>query len=69
MNDWKDSKLELPPHDGHYEIKNEDNHNFSCMGIAFYDGYGFMSVSKYYEPDFWREIVQKEKRYGKIKCE
>ncbi len=64
LMEWKDCEIELPPKDGHYTVKNKRN---SAIGICFYDGFGFKSEGKYYEPDSWREIITKEKRYGKIK--
>lgn len=37
------------------------------MGIAEYNGYGFIYCGIYRTPRFWRKSKRKEKIYGKIK--
>lgn len=63
MNNWIKCDEELPPCDGYYEIS-----TYLCYGtLAFYDGVGFMVLSCYRHPTYWRNFKIQEKRYGKIK--
>ena len=63
LMEWKDSEIELPPKDGHYQVMNR---NSMVMGICFYDGHGFLYEGKYREPDLWRDLMPLQRRYGKV---
>ncbi len=67
MINWKDVEIELPPKDGNYFVKNKGSPFLE--GICFYDGYGFMYDGKYVNPEMWREMEPRVKKYGKVKCE
>lgn len=64
VNEWKNVEFELPPKDGDYFISDESK---KIIGYAKYDGYGFKVDNIYREPNYWKEIEEKEKVYGKIK--
>jgi hypothetical protein len=61
---WISVDHEMPPCDGLYEITNSPNSVF--VGLASYNGFGFMVKQSYVDTNFWRETLPKEKVYGKI---
>ena len=71
MSEWIDCEKELPPCDGWYEIcdSNATSQYDYYIGQALYDGIGFIVKNSYREPKYWRQIVIKKKRYGKIENE
>jgi hypothetical protein len=66
MNEWIDTRIELPPCDGTYEINNSQIEGQSPSGIAIYDGIGFLYEYHYVNPRFWRNYSPLTKKYGKI---
>jgi len=60
---WISTNIELPPHDGEFEVCNDEKVD-GCLG--FYDGYGFQLEGIYRSPLFWRNTVKQSKRYGKL---
>ena len=64
---WFKIDEELPEEDGFYEVCNRPNDLETFDGgIAYYDGSGFSSCGIYRYPYFWRNVIKKEKIYGKI---
>ena len=71
---WIETEKELPPCDGVYEVTNLQiiDTEIACealtidLGIADYDGYGFKYLGVYRKPRFWREVPNREKKYGKV---
>ena len=61
---WKCVSKELPPNEGVYQILNEGD---SFIGAAFYDGWGFVFNGHYVEPELWRPLAPRKKRFGKVK--
>lgn len=67
-NQWIETKKELPPCDGIYEITNFrwDLSPFDTE-LCVYDGYGFLFNGTYRHPKFWRETAYtRKKKYGKV---
>ncbi len=63
MNEWIESKFELPEKDGIVEVSNDKS---LFIGLAMYNGYGFEFDDHYIDPVYWRECPPKVKRYGKL---
>ena len=64
MSEWNISEFELPPCDGYYYVGDS---GFSIIGICWYDGWGFLHEGHYVEPELWKKVPDRKKRYGKIK--
>ncbi len=65
MNDWKDVEEELPSCDGSYEVISSPSNPFD-LRVCYYNGYGFIEGNVFKNPQYWRVITPREKRYGKI---
>lgn len=64
-NPWRDVTKELPPCDGQYQVTSKPADPWD-MGIARYDGYGFLDDQVYKSPTHWRYYKKPEKKYGKL---
>jgi hypothetical protein len=62
--DWKVSEFELPPSEGTYHVSDT---SMRIQGCCYYDGWGFLHDGHYVEPELWKNIPDKKKRFGKIK--
>ena len=62
LNQWIECEKELPSEDGYFEVRNETQIHSVIME---YDGYGFKFNNIYHQPDFWRKLKERNKRYGK----
>ena len=62
MNSWINANIELPPCDGLYWCSNDMIH----VEIFYYNGIAFVlgGICKYV--DYWKNVPQVRKRYGKI---
>jgi len=65
MNDWKNVEEELPPCDGSYEVTNHPDKPYD-LGFFYYNGYGFIDGDVFKNPQYWRNVSPREKRYGKV---
>ncbi len=65
MIDWLSCEEQLPPCDGHYLITNNPKDPFSPIGIALYDGYGFLYDKIYRNPKYWAFYEECKKKYGR----
>lgn len=53
----------MPPEDGYYQVSDT---SFRILGICYYDGWGFLSEGHYVEPELWKKVPDRKKRYGKV---
>lgn len=68
MTMWINSRDELPPSDGLYEVTNNPKDSLACA-VMNYDGIGFFYVGIYRSVLFWRHHQPVAKKYGKLNKE